>query len=301
MSALDSVRLVLVTHWDDDHVEGVAQVVDACATATVACSMALDRTEIAEFVIRQERVTGSHGSGVDELRTILQKCRTTGRLLWTKATLPLHPRAVSSSPTVVALSPSNDAVARSVESLIEQATGEKIAFPRRYRAPEGPNGASVAATVRAGSTSMLLGADLENTANPKTGWDAVLAEARPDINASVVKVPHHASEGAHHEGMWAEIVDDDSVAIITPWVLAGGHLPREDDLARVRGVAGSVYLTAMPMLGPAKKDRTVEKFISKVAGIHVEELRGWGQVRARRRVSESSWRIELDGDARVIE
>jgi hypothetical protein len=292
--------LVIVTHWDDDHVEGIANIVEECNGATVACSLALRREDIFQFVIQQRRAAGKNGSGLDELRAVLEQCRSTHRLLWANATLPLHPRAAGGNPMVVALSPSNDAVGRSIESLIEQATGEKVAFPRRYRAPERPNGASVAATVRAGETSILLGADLENSANPATGWDAVLAEAKPDIPASVVKVPHHGSEGAHHDGVWAEIVDRDSVAIVTPWMLGGGHLPTEADLDRVRGVAGTVYLAAMPMKRRARKDSDVEKLINKVAGVKVEELLGYGHVRARRTSDESSWRVELDGDARVI-
>jgi len=296
----DSVCLVLVTHWDDDHTQGIARVVEQCDHATVACSLALNRTDIVQFVIEQRRAQGGLGSGLDELRTILGQCRSTGRLVWAKATLPLHPRAAGGNSTMTALSPSDDAVSRSIESLIERASGKQVAFSLRYRAPEGPNGSCVAATVRAGETSILLGADLVNAANIQTGWDAVLAHARPDTSASVVKVPHHGSEGAHHADVWEEIVDDDAVAIVTPWVVAGGHLPTAEDLARLRGVAQRVYLTAMPTLGRVKKDSAVEKLITKVAGIRVEELRGWGQVRARRRPDETSWRVDLDGDARAI-
>lgn len=296
-----AVCLVVVTHWDDDHIQGIGEVVKRCERSTVACSLALDRKDIFQFVVAQRQASGALSSGLDELRTILTACRGTGRLLWAKATLPLHPRAVGGDPTVIALSPSDDAVSRSIESLIAGATQQKIAYPRRYRAPEGPNGASVAATVRVGDTSILLGADLENADNPLTGWNAVLAHARPQLSASIVKVPHHGSEGAHHDEVWSDIVDDDAVAIVTPWALGGGHLPTDRDLARLRGVAKRVYLTAMPTLGRVKKDSAVEKLITKVAGVSIEELRGWGHVRARRRPGETDWRVDLDGDARLIE
>jgi hypothetical protein len=296
----EAVSLVLVTHWDDDHIGGIHKVVAECDQATVACSLALQRKDFVQFVLEQGRARGALGSGLDELRSVLVQCRSTGRLLWAKAMLPLHPRAAGGTPTVSALSPSEDAVSRSIESLVEQAFGAAIAFPRRYRAPEGPNGASVAATVRVADTSILLGADLENSSNPKAGWTAVLAEARPAVSASVVKVPHHGSEGAHHEGMWDDIVDDDAVAIVTPWVLAGGHLPKEADLERLRRTAGRVYLTAMPTLGRVRKGSAVEALIGKVAGVRVEELRGWGHVRARKSPTDEAWRVDLDGDARSI-
>ena len=159
----------------------------------------------------------------------------------------------------------------------------------------------MAATVLTGPTSMLLGADLEKADNPLTGWTAVLAHAKPTTKASIVKVPHHGSRGAHHDDVWNEMVDDDAVAIVTPWVLMDGHLPTTEDLVRLRGVAQRVYLTAMPTRGRVRKDSAVEKLITKVAGVRVEELRGWGQVRARRRPDERSWRVDLEGDARLIE
>ena len=43
--AAESVVLVLVTHWDDDHIQGIAAVVDECRTASVACSAALGRKD----------------------------------------------------------------------------------------------------------------------------------------------------------------------------------------------------------------------------------------------------------------
>lgn len=294
-----AVRLVVITHWDDDHIGGVSKVVNECSSATVACSLALNRMDVVQFVLEQGKNRSALGSGLDELRWVLTECRGTGRLIWAKATLPLHPRSSGEQPMMTALSPSDDAVSRSIESLIESATGQTIAYRRRYKAPEGPNGASVATTLRTGDTSVLFGADLENSANPLTGWDAVVNQARPSLAASLVKVPHHGSEGAHHDQVWDELVAHGSIAIVTPWVLGGGHLPTEKDLERLNDVADRVYLTAMPRLTRVRKDSAVEKLINKVARVRVEELRGWGHVRARRR-SDTSWRVELDGDARLV-
>jgi hypothetical protein len=301
VSVAESVCLVLVTHWDDDHIGGIHKVVEQCGRASVACSLALNREDVMQFVIEQGNAPSAVGSGLDELRTVLTQCRGTGRLIWAKARLPLHPKASGGVPVVTALSPSDDDVSRSIESLIERATGDPIAVRTRYRAPATPNGASVAASIVANGTGLLLGADLEDSPNALSGWSAVLADARPAMSASVVKVPHHGSKGAHHDEMWAEIVADDAVAIVTPWVVGGGYLPTEEDLDRLRLVAGRVYLTAMPTFKRARKNPGVDKLIAKVAGVRVDELRGWGHVRARRSPDELSWRIDLDGDARLVE
>lgn len=302
VSAVESVKLVVVSHWDDDHIGGIGRVVEQCSQAVVACSQALNRKDIFEFVFEQEAAGGALGSGLDELRTILRICHSRDtRIVWAKANLPLHPTPPGSAPSVIALSPSEDAVQRSIEALIEAATAMKSTVPRRYRAPEGPNGASVVTLVRRGALAALLGADLENSTNPETGWDAVMSYAKPDLQPSLVKVPHHGSVGAHHDGMWAELAADQAMGIVTPWTKGSRSLPNEADLLRLRAVTGVLYLTATPSLARARKDPEVRKLIKKVHGVEIEELRGWGHVRARRRPTEEAWRVDLDGDARRVD
>jgi hypothetical protein len=292
-----SIRLVLVTHWDDDHIRGIAEIVGAAAEATVAVSAALGKREILAFVNEQSALGGG-GSGVSELREVLRIVPPRGTpLVWAKANTMLHPLPPGAAPEVIALSPSDDAVGRSLEALIEGATGAESTVPRRYRAPEGPNGASVAASVQKDDCVLLLGADLETSANPDAGWDAVLTYAAPARAASVVKVPHHASAGADHDGIWERLAEPEPVAIVTPWSRGASFLPTEEDLVRLSAVSDKIYVTAVPSLGRAHKDPAVEKLIRRLHGERVQELRGWGHVRARRRPGEPEWRVETAGDA----
>jgi hypothetical protein len=288
---------VLVTHWDDDHIRGIGDVVDQAVDAAVAVSAALRQREILAFVGEQSALGGA-GSGVSELRDVLRIVHQRGTpLVWAKANTMLHPLPPGASPQVIALSPSDDAVGRSLEALIEDATGSESAVPRRYRAPEGPNGGSVAACVQKEGCVLLLGADLEKSDNAEAGWDAVLKYATPAETASLVKVPHHASAGADHDGIWESLADPQPVAIVTPWSRGKNFLPTESDIARLLLVSDKLYLAAMPTLRRADKDPAVDKLIQRLHGERIRELRGWGQVRARRRPEETEWRVELAGDA----
>lgn len=159
---------------------------------------------------------------------------------------------------------------------------------------------SVVTRVISNGTELLLGADLERSSNPETGWDAVLRYAKPSRRSAVVKVPHHASEGAHHDDVWVEMLEDDPIAVITPWVNAGNYLPLERDLDRLKGLTTQVYLTAVPAFRRAKLDRDVERLVKRLHGGSVEELVGDGAVRLRKRPAEDTWRVELQGDARVV-
>lgn len=292
----ESVRAVLATHWHDDHVRGLAAIVVACRNATVVMSAAVRNSEFFSFVLQQEGARGAHGSGVDELREVFRTQVARDRpIIWAKANVPLHPLPPGDLPRVIALSPSDDAFERTLMALISAATGIELESTRRYRAPESANGASVATWFRNGNVSVLLGADLECTANGEAGWDAVLRYCKPTERASAIKVPHHGSEGAHHAGVWSEILEHDPLTLLTPWLRGSRFIPTDSDLDRVRALSKNAYITALPskVLATARKDPVVRKLHASP----IKTVRGWGHIRARRGASETNWRVELSGDA----
>jgi hypothetical protein len=187
-----------------------------------------------------------------------------------------------------------------VLALIEAATSSKALPGRRYRAPEGPNGSSVVTSVRNGDLAMLLGADLEASPNQDAGWKAVVRDAKPTVAASILKIPHHGSAGAHDDVMWTDLAEQDPVAIIAPWSRGVKFLPTRADLDRIMQFSNRVFLAAPPSLVRAKKDRDLERMIRKVHSKDLEELQGWGRVQARRKLHEADWRVELDGDAAPV-
>ncbi len=297
-----AVRVVLVTHFDDDHIRGIAVLAKAAASAQIVCSSAINRKDVLQFVVEQEQAAGGIGSGVDELRSLLRLAAGRNGVVWAKANLPLYPRPPAEGPRVTALSPSEDAVERSLEFMALGATDPhaKPAVVRRYRAPDGPNVASVVAQVDAPAASVLLGADLENTENSETGWAAVLKYAKPQDGASLLKVAHHASAGAHHDDVWTEMLLDGVVAVVTPWAKGASFLPKESDLDRLYARCGRVYVTSVPSFRRARRDHRVERLVKRLHGGDIRELVGSGHVRARRRSGESDWSVALAGDARLL-
>jgi glyoxylase-like metal-dependent hydrolase (beta-lactamase superfamily II) len=53
LSPADVVRLVIATHWDDDHIGGMGDIVEACSTARVVCSAALGMPEIGLYAMKR--------------------------------------------------------------------------------------------------------------------------------------------------------------------------------------------------------------------------------------------------------
>jgi hypothetical protein len=291
---------VLVTHWDNDHIRGISRVVDECNGATVALSNAFTTDDFLQLVFAEEAHAVGVGTGVDELRSVLRL--STGRRVWAKNNVPLHPRPADGGPSIVAVSPSEDAVERGIMALAELAFERERAVGGRFRAPERANGASVAAFAVAGSNALLLGADLENSNNPATGWDAVLRDARPMRKSSLVKVPHHGSDDAHHDEMWNQLVEDKAIAILAPFINGNVQRPSQADIERLCGLAVRLHVTSLPRIRRARFDSEAERLVSRtLGGRQVREIVGWGHVRARRKLESSGeWDVECDGDAHRV-
>ena len=68
-------------------------------------------------------------------------------------------------------------------------------------------------------------------------------QERPDGRASVFKVPHHGSEGAHEQDVWRQMLVPDPFALLTPWLNGGMLLPRPRDVRRLRSCTPNGYST----------------------------------------------------------
>jgi hypothetical protein len=200
----------------------------------------------------------------------------------------------------MALAPSDHSVLRGVAALVALAAQRPASLAGRIARPESANATSLVAQVASGDVAALFGGDLENSKSVNSGWDAVVAFAKQPQTASLVKVPHHASDDAHHEGMWTELVGPGFVAVITPFVNGRIELPKDVDVLRILDRGGRVFLTSRPRLEKVRLERETEKVLRHAGGKDLRELRAWGHVRARRRPHEASWRVDTDGGAHEL-
>lgn len=263
--AANRVRLVVATHWHDDHIRGLASILRQAPTASFYCSAAVQSENVLKLLTVAKVDPGR--SGVDEFAAILgvigqrpQAGRFPAPKLATenrKLDLPITGRHFASS--VTALSPSDTAVAiahAEIAKLLPQ-SGE----PQR-RVPDLPiNHTSVALWVEAGPLRALLGADLEHTELAGEGWMAVLA-CHGDRNKAVLfKVPHHGSRNADCPEVWKRMLATNPLAVVTPF--SSSRLPGESDLRRLRTRTDSLYCTAERPASTPRRDTVVEKMMRR--------------------------------------
>lgn len=270
-----AVRLVVLTHWHDDHVAGAAEVFKHCTSARLVCSAALRTPEFLQIVAAGTR-TMSRAAGTAEFGSILQLLRERApsgaraasigpdwtienQLVWSRSSRPGDPGA-----ELYSLSPSPAAVSLAIREfgqLLPRADNS----PKKNLVRQQPNDASVVLWARIGGNRFLLGADLEHSSNPLTGWNAIVGSSRrPTGAAEVLKVAHHGSATAEHPGIWSTLLTPDPLAIVTPYRRSG--LPSDTDIARLLGKTRKVYLTAPTRLPePPRRDAVVERMARVVA------------------------------------
>jgi hypothetical protein len=299
--------MVLGTHAHDDHISGIGDTFEACSSAFFVCSQALTSEEFfAAIEVDEELAKVLRTSSYAEYRKVFDVMKTRGRnmmgqkpLKYATQQLPLLEAEVTGDvkATVVALSPSHEAISRALRKL---ATGA-AQVGRRKRLPTiDPNELAVALWVDVAGTVILLGADL--TVGPAgCGWTAVLEAFSQQEVATVIKVPHHGSPNAHHPDVWGRMLSESPLAMLAPYRAGPTPRPARADRARICGLTPHAYITAAPELPAAS--RSVKKVAAELSQLAQNVREPWGrsgQVRARSKIGANDWTVDLFSPARRL-
>ncbi len=297
VDAESSVTRVVVTHWHDDHIRGIAQVVRSCCRADFVCPAAFRRKEFQALVaayaggammlqtgIREIGETlalveerGTVARGATENRLLLRSC---GCQLW-------------------ALSPSDEAIKLALIRLAEQMPRpmkSKTAVPALT-----PNHLSIALLVQFDGASVLLGGDVLRFKDRKRGWLRI-ADLQSEFGhpmSDIVKVPHHGSSGADSSEMWDHLLCERPVAVLTAFQQGGVSLPNGSDISRICSRTAEAYITSLPRHArPAKRTPAVEKTIESFLRNRRVQSPPIGRVTLRCSLDEGSrWTAQLAGAA----
>lgn len=274
-----SICRVVATHWHDDHIRGLADVVQRATGAGFVCSGALRREEFLSLIAASPAVrrTTKLASGVDEMTTILQQLQRSGRQpTWATCNQTLWR---SGAAQLTSLSPSSATLSRSLLGFAAMAPRLKAALKTVPNVT--PNETSVVLHLQCDKAVVLLGADLEVTSSRDTGWHAIVESSeRPGARAAAYKVPHHGSVTADLDAIWTDLVAAHPASIVTPFTRS--HLPGADDVERLKRVSGRLLQTGRAEGQPVRRDRAVDRTVALVAKKPPAPRRGkMGQVRVR--------------------
>jgi beta-lactamase superfamily II metal-dependent hydrolase len=297
-----NVLLIVATHWHDDHVKGLSNLIEACSNARFSCSSALSKDEFLAYVTKFETDCKiKWGSGVSEFYKTLDIIRkrkssphpihaTSNRRILYKSPEELNH---SSSCEIWSLSPSDGQIANFI-SEIKNVT--PINNEPKSRAHQTRNNISVVIQIIIGNETLLLGSDLEETNNDYTGWSVIVdSTEKPKSKAKIFKIPHHGSSTAHSHDVWTKLIENESFALLTPFN-RGKKLPSSSDIQRIQKYSENAFSTAsLNAPKTIKRNSLVEKTITATVGKIRPLANKIGMIRLRKNINDSNaeWNIEL--------
>ena len=294
----DRVRVVVASHWHDDHVRGLAAIGRACPDAEFHLSSAFNNGEALAFLAAfSGNANGNLSRGSRELFALVNERETVyhSHQRSTIFEIQLQGRKV----LLTGMSPVHAAMSRVLANFAQYLPKAGEETPIRDAVPLTPNLEALAIHVDFGGQSILLGSDLEDHAS--FGWTAVALDAwcqqRP--KAGAYKVSHHGSISGDSPAIWTSLLTAQPFAAATPFNLGRHRLPTDADRARIKARTTNGFITS----GAARRPRMDNAQLKRLADVakNLQPVNnGFGAVRLRKTFAAGSWNVDCFGDAQHL-
>lgn len=292
------VKVVVASHWHDDHVRGISKIAEACSNAEFFISDVFSDKDMRAFLCAYSGVAGPlQTSGTKELYNVIKSRQSAGKtvILTSQRINVLDEMAHGNKVRVHALSPTPAATAQTKAHFAKYMPTP--AAPINFAPEVKPNLSAIVLHVDFGNDAVLLGSDLEEHAT--NGWTALLGNpwVKNRTKASVFKVAHHGSNTGDHPNIWSDLLTALPCVALTPF--SPSHLPTDTDKVRIKANASQAYTTSN-----ASKKPAMDAYVAKRLSTMCEKLSrvdpGFGAVRMRKKFGATSWEIELLGNAQPL-
>ncbi len=296
------VKYIMATHWHDDHINGIADLVQECSSAKFIASIALNKDEFYSLVSTNEhhaRILKEKTSGVREFYQVfsfLESHNCKERLIWAKCDQLIERMG---DIEIWTLSPSNKEITLAMQRMVQFLP--KIKESLKIIPEKGPNHTAVVTFIKIANLKLLFGADLEETSDPSCGWSAIISDSNSlEQEIKLIKVPHHGSRNAHNNVLWENYLLRNGVALLTPYNRS--RLPRNDDINRITHFLKESYCTSPPNPKKIRKqyDRAVAKTIKEATKFYRAFRENMGQVKFEYDFAKREGTIETFGAAKRL-
>jgi beta-lactamase superfamily II metal-dependent hydrolase len=296
IDTIDGVKLIVATHWHDDHIRGLAKLLEECTSAQFSCSIALKSDQFQLMVAEEASLPLNASSGVKEFAAIFSLLLDRQRANMPKSHISpvlagvnrriLHRTAPGRSfhASIMALSPSDGLFRRTLVNMQDWPSDDSQASRDQPQ-----NETSVVLWIELGNRCVLLGADLETKPHAGAGWLGVVESFQGDRRARFYKVAHHGSPNGDCDAIWTKLLEDEPFAAVTPY--NSSDLPAPDDLTRLKSRTPNLYITARPTGRLPKRSPIVEKELRRV-NRRIVDLKP-GHIRWRWKLNSYSPTVEL--------
>ena len=251
----NDVKLIMISHFHDDHIKGLSQIIEQCKSSLVVISAALNTAEFKEYIsaLSANGQEMAKTKEIDKIMNLLPELARSDRIRYAKRDCLLF--RSSTDIEVHALSPCDIDITRSnldfANSLKTASNFKEIASSASI---VNPNHYCVVTRINSSTSSnneILLGADLE--VSGATGWEAVCNALNSPKNrkTGLFKLPHHGSQTGFHQRTWDELIKEKPVTVLTTY--SRSNLPRDEMIQVYKDLSSQLYCASDPYKKPDKK------------------------------------------------
>lgn len=272
-----NVKLIICTHWHDDHLKGLCKLLELCSEAIFSCARANDLEKFLRFVsldYEKYEISTSNSSTI-EFNKCLNIIKDRGQFIKFSARdmLLYSSRFEDQNLEIYSLSPS-DMSSQLFDLQLSTLMRDYCQLNRKVPS-QSPNSLSVVLYLKLGHHCFLLGSDLERSNSKDDGWDDIILNSQVvKVNSKCIyfKIPHHGSENGYHEEQWTKLVIEKPIGTLTPWN-KNKQLPKEKMISKYKSVTNELYITSiLSNRGKAKKrnnriEKTIKEFNSTITEV----------------------------------
>lgn len=264
------VKLVVCSHWHNDHILGMDLLLKECKSASLVLAITSDRKKFLEFIgldSRTDKVLAGTSSTnimsnclkIANEHKIPVKIAVQDRLL-------LGMKDADNDVKVYALSPSDAMIAdfgTELSTLIKDYTSKS----NQRIIVRSPNEKCIVLQVCVNEHTVILGGDLEKSDADNRGWLCILnhCDCVKNAKASLFKIPHHGSENAYEDEVWEKLFNHKVlVGQLSPFFHGRSSLPSKEMLIKFLEMVQHLYITSYNKpTKPKKREKSMEKMIQK--------------------------------------
>jgi hypothetical protein len=294
-----NVKFICASHWHDDHILGISELLNEYKDATFVLSSALIQEKFTDMVMNSpagRKLYKNISPGMSEMRNIYSELKNRKRkATQAKINTDIY-RNKKNGFLLRAISPDDDVTKKSLLALlalIEKNISENqsaVVIPNIR-----PNDISVALQASFSNTSILLGADLETK-----GWALSIKNELNLKKSNLYKVAHHGGKSGDHDHIWSHALDESPISIITPFN-KGSKIPNGTDLKRILNNSSQVYITTRKnrKLEKDYEDKYVRKSLKEKKAFYLKN--DYSYVCLRKEIdSNDDWSVSTYGNAGIV-
>jgi beta-lactamase superfamily II metal-dependent hydrolase len=291
----ESIGTIIASHWHDDHIRGLSEVVAKCVNAEFFMSGVFNNTELMSFLLAYSPESGAiQAGGTKEIVKAINTGKKRLNFTYQRISI-LEKNILGRKVQVSAFSPTQQAQANMLLRLANYIP--KIGEPVNHAPDSKPNLSAIVVHVDFGGEAILLGSDLE--VHNGIGWEAVVNQAwcTSKQKSSAFKVAHHGSITAHHDGIWTNLLEGKPISMLTPFN-RGKALPTEEDKTRIKTKSCAAFVSSIASKKP-EMDSAIEKRLQSISKNLSKANAGFGCIRLRKKLT-TEWTVELFGRAQQL-